>query len=462
MSLGPLPPAALFCRLACVLSFAASGVACRSKPPPAPEPSARPSAVAAPSAAPAQAPLGCQPAGKEPGLVVGNKAPAPKVGDGDDDDAADLELPFATEVGSAVALSDAFAVGGLAARDGGTDAFVGFVPFDGKPGKTLVLGAVHGDAGPPLVAADGERVLVAVENSDASGKTLEIFAITRASDKPERGIEVTGVVGDEGAAFAVSGKSAVLVRGAGKGDKATLRATGLGVATPDKAGTSTDVPGTRDAESPLVRARPGGFWLAWIAQGRARDAGAREADASAEETRIVDASPRVLMLALLRADGSVEGSPRAVSAEAAHVVAFDAVTLADGALALAWREDDAAPGVETGGSELARVAPDGSIARGRAADEALSAGAPALLRETAPNGRTFLVVPGEDDRPRVAILRPNVVESSVFVSDDAWRGADLLAAAPSAKSSGTRFLLSRTKNRAVELSVAECRGTFGP
>ena len=149
-----------------------------------------------------------------------------------------------------------------------------------------------------------------------------------------------------------------------------------------------------------------------------------------------------------------------MSGDAAHVVTFDAVTLADGALGLAWREDDAAPGVESGGTELARVAPDGAVSRGRAADESLSAGAPSLVREGGAAGRVWLLAPGEDDRLRMALLAPSAIATSPFVADDSLRGAEMLAALPGGPCEKTlcaKFLLARPKNRAVALSVAECR-----
>jgi hypothetical protein len=148
-----------------------------------------------------------------------------------------------------------------------------------------------------------------------------------------------------------------------------------------------------------------------------------------------------------------------VSGDVSHVIAFDAATLPDGALGLAWREDDATPGVETGGLELARVGPDGAVQRGRAVDETLSAGAPSLVREAGTAGRVWLLVPGEEDRMRMALLAPNAVSTSPFVADDALRGAELLAALPGKrckKDTCAAFLLARSRQRAVELAVSEC------
>jgi hypothetical protein len=437
--------------LAWAVAVLVAGTACRSKKPSSSAPSA--SASASASAAPTAA--RCHSVTKGAGLVVGNASGPAKAPDGDEDP----ELPFSTAIGSAVTLSSGFAVSGVTARDGGTEAFVAFVPQGGPPGRIVFLGAVHGDPDPPIVAADGDRVLVGVENSDASGRVIELFRLGKTDEKVTRGPEITGA-GDVGFGLAASAETGVVVFGAGKGSKLTLKSATLGRAPAFALGTATDIAGTSDAESPVLRARPGGFWLAWIAEPPAVDAGAPGADASAEETRPLDALPRVLTVALLGADGTPSGAARAVSDPASRVVAFDAATLADGALALAWREDDAGPGGETGGSELARLAPDGAIQRGRAADETLSAGAPSLVREPGPAGRIWLLVPGEDDRLRMALLAPSAVSTSPFSSDDSLRGAEILAAQagkPCGKESCASFLVARPIKRAVELAVVECR-----
>lgn len=439
--------------LAWALAVLVAGTACRSKK--APDASPKAPASASASAAASVATGRCRSVTRGTGLVVGKASGAAKAS-GEDDDP---ELPFATAIGTAVALPSGFAVSGITARDGGTEAFVAFVPQAGAPGRTVFLGAVHGDPDPPLLAADGDRVLVGVENSDAAGRVIQLFRLGPADDKAERGPELTGV-GDVGFGLAASAEAGLVVWSTGKGSKATLRSASLGRAPGLALGTQADITGTTDAESPVLRARPGGYWLAWISEHPAADAGAPASDASAEETRPLDATPRVLTVALLHANGSPSGAARAVSGEASHVVAFDAAALPDGALALAWREDDAAPGVETGGTELARVAPDGAMQRGRAADETLSAGAPSLVRESGAAGRVFLLAPGEDDRLRMAVLAPGAVATSPFTSDDSLRGAEILAAAagkPCGKESCASFLVARPRQRAVELGVVECR-----
>ena len=151
----------------------------------------------------------------------------------------------------------------------------------------MFLAKVHGDPDPPLVAADGEGTLVAVETSDAGGRVLELFRVLPNSEKPLHGAELTGI-GEGGAALAVGETSSIVVFSSAKDRASTLRAASVSAGAP-RALAPSDLPGTSDAESPVLRARPGGFWLAWISEKPAADAGAREADAEGEETRPLDA-----------------------------------------------------------------------------------------------------------------------------------------------------------------------------
>src|SRR6185503_1174611 len=86
---------------------------------------------------------------------------------GDDDE--ETALPFATRVDSALVLGDEFATGGLTSNGGKSEAFVALVPLDGRPGRRVGLGAVHGDVDPPMLAARGSRLLVATPDMDAGG-----------------------------------------------------------------------------------------------------------------------------------------------------------------------------------------------------------------------------------------------------------------------------------------------------
>ncbi|HEX6766550.1 MAG TPA: hypothetical protein VF103_13750, partial [Polyangiaceae bacterium] len=176
MTFVPRPARGTLALLTWALLALAAGTACRSKKSSPALPSARASASA--SAAPASSvgagPSGrCRPVSRGEGLVIGNANGPPRAPDDDEDD-DEPELPFATSLGSATTLAEGFAVGGISAADGGTQAFVAFVPLDGGPGHTVALGAVHGDPDPPVVAREGDSVLAAVENSDASGAVVEL------------------------------------------------------------------------------------------------------------------------------------------------------------------------------------------------------------------------------------------------------------------------------------------------
>jgi hypothetical protein len=264
-------PEARLALVALVLAAPWGSAACRSK-----KPSGAAASASASASSAAEVRAGrCRAVTPGAALVIGNAAGRAKAPDEEEE----LELPFAPALGSAAALSGVFAVSGVSARDGGTEAFVAFVPSDGKPGRTVSFGPVHGDPDPPLIAADGNRVLVAVESSDAAGRVVELYRLSPTGDKPERGPEITGV-GEEGIALGVGEKSDVVVWSSGKGDKATLRSAPVNRAAPGVLGTVTDIAGTGDAEAPVVRPRPGGFWLAWIAQRSLPDGGVRDAGGS--------------------------------------------------------------------------------------------------------------------------------------------------------------------------------------
>ena len=455
---------------------------CKAKPKPsaaAPAPSASASSAPVLPAAPER----CRALGTGASLIVGEvDRPAREPGaDPDTDDGDDEEAlqPFATRVDSAFALGNDFAVGGLNTHRGATEAFLGLVPLDGSPGRRVGLGAVHGDVDPPLVTGQGGTWLVAVADMDAGGGMLRVSAVDSGADKPRGELSITAVEHDAGAAFAASEQGALLVwsaRGKHGGVLKTL------VVKPDKlSGTATgdELKGTDDAESPVLVARPGGFWLGWVSEQSAppthsdagahdvsppRDAGARSAaprdagthtasahDGSSDEPeRLVDVGPRALMVLLLDASGKPVGVPRAVSGARAHVVGFSAALLPDAALSLTWREDDAAPGVESGPPELARVGLDGAVERAKVEDEELSAGLPSLLADPKPTGDVWVALDSATAGTRVGVLLPTGLKLAALVGDRLLRGADVLAAADK------KLLVSRSRGRAVELGVLEC------
>jgi hypothetical protein len=435
---------------------------CKAKPKPNSVPPA-PSASASSAAVLPAAPEHCRALGTGASLLVGEvDRPAREPGadpDTDDGDDGEALQPFATRVDSAFALGNDFAVGGLSTHRATTEAFLALVPLDGSPGRRVGLGAVHGDVDPPLVTGQSDTLLVAVADMDAGGGMLRVSAVDGGAAKPHGELSITGVEHDAGAAFAAGEHGALLVWGA-RGKHGTVLKT-LAV-NPDKlSGTPAgdELKGSDDAESPVLVARPGGFWLAWVAEqaasplhtdAGAHDAGAHDAPSDGPE-RLVDVGSRTLMVLSLDANGKPTGAPHAVSGARAHVVGFSAALLPDAALSLTWREDDAAPGVESGPPELARVGLDGAVQRAKVEDEELSAGLPSLLADPKPGGDVWVALDSASEGTRVGVLSPTGLKLTALVGDRLLRGADLLAAADK------KLLVSRSRGRAVELGVLACK-----
>jgi hypothetical protein len=452
--------------LGLALVFALFGCKAKAKPsaPPAP-----PSASASVTQISPPVPDHCRALGTGSSLIVGEVDRPARAPDADPDPSDDGEedetlLPFATRVDSALALETEFAVAGLSTQHGKTEAFVAFVPLDGGPGRRVGLGTVHGDVDPPLVTGNGRRLLVATSDMDAGGGMLRVLAIAHAADKPHGEFSLTGVEHDAGAALAEGESKALLVWGARDKHGVVLKALSIDpekLAAPADAG--QELKGTADAESPALVARPGGYWLSWVAEqpldgGAHTDAAAHaagqarvDAGPSDEVDRLVDVGPRVLMALMLDGAGKATGGARQVSAPRSHVVGFSAALLPDGALSLAWREDDATPGVEGGPPALARVGLDGAVSRSKVDDEELSAGAPSLLSDPKPGGEVYMALESASEGTRVGVLSPTGLKLDSLIGDRLLRGADLLAAGDK------KLFVAKSRGRAIELSVLECK-----
>ena len=153
----------------------------------------------------------------------------------------------------------------------------------------------------------------------------------------------------------------------------------------------------------------------------------------------------------LDAAGKAIGFPRAVSAEKAQVLGFEAAALLDGTLALAFREDESSPGGEHAPPDLARVTLDGSVDHAKIEDEDLSVGLPVLLADARPGGRVWVALESASGGTRVGLLKQEGLGLESLVGDRLLRGAEVLAAGSGA------LLVSRNRGRAVELDVVECK-----
>jgi hypothetical protein len=257
----PLSPA--LARGVLATAFCLAPLGCKAKAKPAPIPAqASASASAAPLPAPAER---CRTIGNGPSLSVGDRARSPDTSDDEPDAAADEDLeaalPFATRVDSALALGNEFAAGGLTTHAGRTEAFVALVPFDGKPGRRVGLGIVHGDVDPPLVASRGAGVLAAVADMDAGGGMLRLSELEHDAEKARGELSVTGVEHDAGASIAAGDGGALLVFGARSKRGVTLKAQlieperGRSYRAPRPPHRPCSRPGPGDTGSPGARRR---------------------------------------------------------------------------------------------------------------------------------------------------------------------------------------------------------------
>jgi hypothetical protein len=312
---------------------------------------------------------------------------------------------------------------------------------------------------PPLLAVRSGRVLAAMADMDAGGGMLRLTELDPGADKAQGELSITGVDHDAGSAVAASAGGALVVFGAKAKHGTVLKAQALDPAKLAALGSVAELPDSADAESPALFVRAGGYWLAWIAQQELADAGVRrdartDGGVNDDDGPLVDAGPRVLMALPLDAAGKPVGAARAVSGARAHVVGFAAAPLPDAALALTWREEDAAPGVESGPPELARLSLDGAVQHTKVEDEELSAGLPALLPDTKEGGRVWMALDSVSEGTRVGLLAPTGLALETLIGDRELRGADLLAAGAG------KLLVGRNRGRAIELGVIECR--FAP
>jgi hypothetical protein len=433
-------PAALFAVL-----ITALGSSCRSKSDaPRAAASARPSAVSSASASP---PSGrCRELSGPPLRVGDAKAgrPRPPADDDPDEDAA--TLPFAPHLGEGVALGGYFAVAGQRPGGGGTEDVIALVADDGSSGRVVPLGRVYGDVDPPVLAARGAEVLLAIPDADAQGGRLKLALLGATADAPRPLGEITGVEHAAGAAVALAPGGALVAWGTGHGAKRVLRVALLSTAQKADSIVSSELEGTTGAELPVLAPRPNGFWLSWVAELDPPDAG----PAGADQALVVQGA-RVLMAMPLDGAGKPGGRPRAVSGHSAHVVGFDAVSQADGALDLAWREDDTSPGADRGDVQMARVALDGSVKTGRIEADDLAGGVPALMHDATGGGRTWLALRSSRDTARLGVLAATGLTVEGLADDPGLGSGDVLAAAAG------RLLVGRYRGGALELVVVSCR-----
>lgn len=444
--------------------------ACKRRAP-EPAPSAQPSASAAPVAL---APRCAEPFPGKSFTLGDRPSEAPDGGADEDDDGADQPaLPFAVEVGRAVAFGDGFAVSALSTKAGKTTALVALLDAEAGAGRIAELGKLHADPDPPELAVFEDDLVALVHDSDAGGELLKLAAVRPGAGKvdvvlgaevaesrdesrvadlelgPERGVAVW----DE---WSSADKHGVIVSASfARKDVSNVTKKRI-VSTPSE-----------DAEAPRVVRRPGGFWAAWIARAVApkqkalppkKPAAPAPSAAPAQEPAdpaVVDLGERYLSAVPLDQNGVPTSEPKPISPKSAHVLVFDMAAGADGSAIFSWRDDDAAPGTEERRIHLARVKSDGTVERHIVDDEGTGVGAPTLLVDASPKDpsapHAWLSLDSVSDTTRIGAVSSSANLLDALGPEPVVRSAELLTVARG------RLLAARPRGLAMELSVVECK-----
>jgi hypothetical protein len=424
--------------------------ACRGKAAPPNKAGASASVAAANPPAP-QAPARCRSVGTEPAVVIGKPEPRSEEADSDED----IVLPFASTVGEASAFDGGFAIGAIRTERGASEAVLGFVGRDGKPGRIVSLGRVFGDPEPPLVAARKDITVVAVPDGDANGTMLKLASLATQAAEVKRGAEISNVDPEAGFSLALGERNALLVWGIRGRAGVSLKSSGFDPKEPGRIGEGREIAGSGGAEAVILTPRTGGFFLVFAAEAptAAADAQAPKTDAGADaasDPDLVVAGPRVLRVAALDADGRVVGGVRTLSAPGENVGGFDAAALSDGALLIAYRREEPGTGLDQAGVSLTRVTLDGSTTSGRVEETEPGFGVPRILVD-AREKRSWLLARGAGDSALLGIFAPDGLSVDGLLPDSGLRGAELFAVDKG------RFLTGRARGRAMELALVECQ-----
>jgi hypothetical protein len=424
---------------------------CKRSAQPTPAGSAAAAASAASSAIPAAEASRCR---RLPGYSLTLEASPVAAGRGrpvageaqEDDDDDEALLPFGVDMGTAVATTYGFAAAGLR---GAGQAFVALLAE--RASHHIDLGELHGDAETPALAATGERVIVALRSSDAAGFTVKLGQVVGPEGALEWGYELSKL-GKEltGLTLAAAGERGLLAyQGIEKGSPRLFMAGFATAALKDPI--EVKALEVKDAETPRLAIRPGGYWLAWVRtlpeakkpQKPAVDAGNEDP----EERDLLDVGLRVVEVAKLDERGERQGAVLRVGEPRRQVLLFDMAPAAAGSLLVAMRSDSAAPGAEGGAMLLSEIGADGSVHEERLEDDELGVGAPMLLVD-AKLPEPWLAVSSASDATRLGRARG---QRTVLEADPLLGRAEVLAVGAG------HFLTQRSRGRGVELAALDCQ-----
>jgi hypothetical protein len=376
--------------------------------------------------------------------------------------------PFAVEVGRGALFNGGFAIGVRRDAEGSAVAMVATIGLDGTSGKLIRLARSRGDLDPPIVAGAGDAVLAAMLEPNAAGRAIKIAKVV--GNDVTWGIELAEGR-DESLALelAASGPRALVAWDDVTHDdkRSSIILASFDVASMRSVTSARPVSSPRiDADTPRLVARPGGYWLAYIARaaevkrpakaesrpsptststqgepGKAdplKDGARDEGDESGET--IDNAWLEVMPL---DENGAPTAMPRAVTPKNGHALAFD-IELGDGGAALiAWRDDDTPTGSSGGRLSSAWVLPGGGIETHVLAEESLGAGVPDLLPG-------WLAVGGASGATRIALITPKGELKGTLDPEPSLGTGEPIAATVD------RMLVARPSGKAMRLSIVRC------
>ncbi len=367
--------------------------------------------------------------------VVGS----PPISVGEVESRPDEVLPFAVEIGQALGYSGGFVAGGLLpAEHGQPIAAAVLVDPEGRAATTVRMGTAFGDTQPPRFALRGDQLVAGLVTSAGDSRRLKLGKIANKSVSWGASFEQGR---DESLAFdlALGEHHGVVVwdDDAQHPDRGVVR---LALFSPDtlaaeSTATTVTLPQT-DADTPRLLARPGGFWLFWIAH---RPDNTPPSDQQIVEElgfRWVEAVP-------LDERGIALGLPRRVTSASGHVVAYDVALLADGSVLLVFRDSDAPSGSPGGSVSRVTVRLDGVTEPTLLSDENLGAGAPAILDH-------WLVVDDLIAETRLAPLDPSGALVGTLASEPAFGTGEPIAARADS------ILLLVPRGTGIRLSLLRC------
>jgi hypothetical protein len=229
-----------------------------------------------------------------------------------------------------------------------------------------------------------------------------------------------------------------------------------------------------DADSPRVVAHPGGFFLAYLVHGgETRREAVTRRGSTAPNDPVDDDSPKkkpkkkpdsdeadeelggeaigTVWVEVMPLDktGAQASDPIRVSPTASTVAAFDVGLAPDGALVVAYRDDDSPTGGVAGGPlEITRITLGGAIERHRASEEPVE-GVPGVLD----GWFALATLKGPDV---LAKMGPTGLPVEALAVEPSLERGEPIAAA------GDRLLLAEPRGRAMRFYTTRCEGRPSP